>query len=130
MKRLALLALAVLAVALSACGSAADTVSRNISKDAEQFRIERRIVVINGITDKPELMVTGRCSYESYRWQLVLTCKEGPNEYKKHTIGLSDNVFWTSTQVGAVNESEYRTKFIFRPESIVPNVDLVTGQQP
>lgn len=130
MRKLLILGALLACVGLSACGSAADTVSRNISKDAEQFRVLRRIVVINGITDKPELMVTGRCSYESTRWQLVLTCKEGVNEYKKHTIGLSDNVFWTSTQVGTINESEYHTKFIFRPESIVPGVDLVTGTQP
>lgn len=128
MKRYLLALLAV--VALAGCGSAADTVSRNISKDAEQFRIERRIVVTNGITDKVEFLVEGRCSYETYPRKVELTCKEGPHDYAKHTIVTSDNVLVAITQMGTVDESEYHAKFIIRPESVVPGFDLVTGEQP
>lgn len=135
MKRIILIALALVALAITAtgCGSAADTVSKNLSKDAEQFRVQRRIVVINGITDKPELEVEGRCSVErgaSMVGTLDVICKMGPNDYRKNMVGLSDNVFFTVTQLHGMAESEYHTKFIFRPESIVPGIDLVTGQQP
>lgn len=131
-RKIAILAALVVAIVpLAGCGSAADTVSRNISKDAEQFRIERRIVVTNGITDKVEFLVEGRCSYETPDDRKVeLTCKEGPHRYAKHVIITSDNVFVAVTQLGTVDESEYHTKFIIRPESIVPGFDLVTGNQP
>ena len=36
---------------LSACETEADTVDRNLSKDAETFKVQRKIVFINGITD-------------------------------------------------------------------------------
>lgn len=120
-----------LALTISACGdSNADKVSTNIGKECEKFECQRRIVAINGITDKPLLDVVGRCSIEvggSIPGSLELICKQGPNDYRKHFIGLSDNVTWTSTQLTGLNVSEYRTKFILRPESLVPDVDLVTG---
>jgi hypothetical protein len=121
--------LAVLgAVALATgCGSDADVASKNISKAAEQFEVLRRIIVVNGVTDKVEVEVVGRCSYEHQTGELVLTCKEGPKAYKKHTIGLSDNVFFVSTQLESVNVSVYRTRIILKPQNIVPNLDLVTG---
>lgn len=39
-------------------------------------------------------------------------------------------MIWVSTQLEGIDVSEYRTKFVFRPEAIVPDIDLVTGEQP
>lgn len=118
-------------MALSACGgSNADTVNKNLGKEAEKFNIVRRIVVTNDVTDKVLYDVTGRCSIEQNAVlprNIELICKDGSDDYKKHFIGLADNLSWASTQLQGVNVSEYRTKFIFRPESIVPDIDLVTG---
>lgn len=119
---------AVVGIFAAGCGSAADTASTNISKEAEKFHILRRIVGVNGITDKVEFEVVGLCSIER-DGDLVVTCKEGPGKYKKHYFGLSDNTFFINTQLKTVNVSEYRTKIVFRPESIIPDVDLVTGEQ-
>jgi hypothetical protein len=52
LRKIAVPLVAVAVIGAVGCGSAADTVSDNISKDAEQFRIERRVLVYNGITDK------------------------------------------------------------------------------
>lgn len=112
----------------AACESDADKASENLSKEAEQFKIVRKFVVVNGITDRVIFEVTGRCSYESSARQLILTCKEAPKQFKKHTIGLSDNTVWTQTQLEAVDVSVYRTKIIFKPENVIPDVDLVTGE--
>lgn len=129
MKKLVCVSVAMILGALVAAGcgaSNADTASKNISKEAEQFKVLRRIVVVNGVTDKVEVEVVGRCSYEHAPGELVLTCKEGPGAYKKHTIGLSDNVFFVSTQLESINVSVFRTKIILKPTSIVPDLDLVT----
>lgn len=112
------------------CSSDADVVSKNLSKSAEQFEVQRRIVGINGITDKVLFEVEGRCSLErgkSMENTLDVICKQGPNDYRKHYIGLSDNVTFISTQIKGLKVSEYRTRVILKPENIVPNFDLVTG---
>ena len=124
-------ALCAAAAALTGCTSSADRVSENISKEAEQFKIVRSIVGVNGITDKVEFQVVGRCSVEGDGLgnlnALTIICKEGPGQYKKHFVGMSDNMFFISTQIKAVNVSEYRTKFILKPENIVPDFDLQTS---
>jgi hypothetical protein len=122
------LALALGAGAASGCGSNADTVSDNLSKEAEKFNVQRRIVAINGITDRPILDVEGKCSVERTSLGLNLICKYGPDDYRKHFVGISDNVTYTVVQLQGVKVSEYRTKFILRPQSLVPDLDLVTGQ--
>jgi poly-beta-hydroxyalkanoate depolymerase len=124
-------AAAVAAAALAGCGSNADTVSKNISKEAEKFNVQRRIVAINGITDKPLFMVEGKCSIEGDNLgglkAMQVICKHGPNDYRKHYITVPDNVATVTTQIGGVSVSEYRTKIIFRPTSIVPDLDLMVG---
>ena len=120
---------ALVAMGLAACGgSNADTVSTNISKEAEKFNIQRHIVGLNGITDKVLFEVEGKCSIEMPGGRLEVTCKHGPDDYRKHYIGLSDNVTFVNVQTKGVDVNEYRTKIIIRPESIVPDFDLVTGE--
>jgi hypothetical protein len=119
------------AAAFAGCESQADTVADNISKEAEKFNVQRRIVGINGITDKVEFEVEGRCSLESadsaLAGSLEVTCKHGPNDYRKHYIGMSDNVFFISTQLKGIDVSEYRTKIILKPQALIPDLDLVVG---
>lgn len=112
---------------LSACGTDAHIASENLSKAAEQFEIERRVVFLNGITDEYMLEVIGRCSIEDQGHQLEVTCKLGPNEYKKHFLGLSDNVSYFVEQLETADVSEYRYRVIFKPESVLPEVDLETS---
>jgi hypothetical protein len=119
----------VAALAFAGCGSNADTVSDNISKEAEKFKVQRHIVGINGITDKILFEVEGKCSIETPGNELVTTCKHGPKDYRKHYIGLSDNVTFVNVQTEGIAVNEYRTKIIIRPESVVPDLDLVTGEQ-
>lgn len=108
--------------------SKADVASYNLSKAAEQFEISRRIVFFNGITDKYLLTVEGRCSVETSEsalgGSLEVTCKIGPDQYKKHFLGLSDNVSYFVEQVETANVSEYHYRVIFRPDTIIPNIDV------
>lgn len=112
------------------CESDADKSSKNLSKAAEQFEVQRKIVGINGITDEVLFEVEGRCSLEngaSMRNTLDVICKHGPKDYRKHFVGLSDNVTFISTQLEGVDVSVYRTRIILKPENIVPNFDLQTS---
>ncbi len=108
--------------------SKADIASSNLSKAAEQFEIQRRIVFFNGITDKYLLTVEGRCSVETSEsalgGSLEVTCKVGPNAYKKHFLGLSDNVSYFVEQTETADVSEYHYRVIFRPDTIIPAVEI------
>lgn len=118
----------VAVLGLSACESDASVASKNISTAADNFEVNRLIVGINGITDKVLFSVEGRCSI-TRDGDLTVICKEGPNEYKKHLLGLSDNVTFISTQLDSVDVDVYRTRIILKPENIVPNFDLSVGHQ-
>lgn len=123
-KKLTAVAIALTAgIALAGCSSDADVVSENISKEADQFNIERRIIFLNGITDKYILSVEGRCNITDEGNQLEVTCKAAGGEYKKHFLGLSDNVTYFVEQLESANVSSDHYKVIFKPEVIVPDVD-------
>jgi hypothetical protein len=129
MKRIATcLAIPLAAVGVAGCfgSSNADKVSENLSKEAEKFNVQRKILVVNNITDKVLFEVEGRCSIET-PGRLEITCKHGPDDYRKHFLGMADNVSYVVAQPNGIDVSEYRTKIIFRPEAIVPDLDLVTG---
>lgn len=121
---------ALLVVAtLAGCTSDAERVSENISKDADQFKIQRRVIFYNGITDKIMLQITGRCSIDPVGRRLDVTCKIGPNKYIKDYLGLSDNVTYFTDQLKPVDASVYHYKVILKPENIIPDFDVEMGQQ-
>lgn len=118
------------AATLSSCSSDADVAAHNLSVAAEQFEVNRRIVFFNGITDKYLLEIQGLCSVESSEsalgGSLEVTCKVGPSEFKKHFLGLSDNVSYLVEQIDGATVSSYHYKVIFKPDQIVPDIDLKT----
>lgn len=117
--------LAVLGVA--GCDTNADVASENLSKAAEQFEIQRRVVFVNGITDTYLLSIEGRCSIADDGNQLEVTCKVGDNQFKKHFLGLSDNVTYFIEQMESADVSEYQYRVIFKPQTILPDIDLEVG---
>ena len=111
---------ALLAGGLAACSSDADVASENLSKDADNFKILRRIVFYNGITDSYILSLEGYCSISDDKSQLEVTCKVDDG-YKKHFLGLSDNVTYFAEQIDAADVSTSHYKVIFKPSTIVPD---------
>ena len=114
---------------LAGCGTDADVASYNLSKDADMFKINRRIVFYNGITNDYMLSIEGKCSLGNDRTdsEVSVTCKTGEDAYKKHFLGLSDNVTYFVEQTKAVDTNVYRYKVIFKPSTIIPDVDASIG---
>ena len=108
---------------LAACSDDAAVASRNLSKAADMFEIERRIVFYNGITSEYILVIEGRCSLD-IGTSLKVTCKTGPSAYKKHYLGLSDNVTFFAEQLEGQDVSVYHYRVIFKPQTIVPDIDF------
>lgn len=116
----------VLVGSLSACfgDDDADVVSENLSKAADNFEVNRRVVMFNGITDEYLLTVEGACSITDEGNQLEVVCKVGKDEYKKHFLGLSDNVSYFVEQGEPVEASANHYRVTFKPQAIVPDVDF------
>lgn len=116
------------ALALAGC-NAADTASRNISYESDNFKVMRRIVFVNGITDKYLLSIEGLCSITKDKEdnQLEVTCKTGDSEYKKHYLGISDNVTYFVEQMDGSDVDTFHYKVAFRPETLLPDIDLQTS---
>lgn len=102
----------------------ADVASENVSKAADNFEVNRRIVFFNGITDTYLLEIKGACSIDAEPDQLEVICKVGKNEYVKEFLGLSDNVSYFVEQGEPVKASAYHYRKTFKPQSILPDVDF------
>ena len=108
---------------LVGCSDDAKIASRNLSKSADNFEIDRRIVFYNGITDSYMLTIEGKCSIEDQKNQLEVTCKIGHDQYKKHFLGLSDNVTYFAEQLKTTDLSVYHHRVTFKPQQIIPEFD-------
>ena len=115
----------VLVFLLSACNDA-DVASRNLSKAADNFEVNRRIVFYNGITNDYMLVIEGLCSKDnsSTEHTLGIVCKVGPDSYKKHLLGLSDNVTFFIEQIDGKNVSAYHYRVIFKPSTLIPDIEI------
>lgn len=123
----AIITAATAAAMLTGCTAESDTVSDNLSKEADSFQVLRRVVFFNGITDTYLLTIEGFCSIVDEGNQLEVTCKVGEDAYTKDFLGLSDNVSYFAEQLDASNVDPYHHTVIFRPETIVPDIDLQTS---
>ena len=119
-----LLMIGLLMTVAVACADDAQVASRNVSKAADNFEVQRRVVFMNGITDNYLLEILGRCSIEDQINQLEVICKVGPGAYKKHFLGLSDNVTYFVEQLEAVDASAYHYRVTFKPQVIIPDFDF------
>ena len=116
----------LLVVALAGCSREADVASKNVSVAADQFEVNRRVVFYNGITGEYMLTIEGLCALGNYdkHKELSLTCKVGPNMYKKHFLGLSDNVTYFVEQLEPNKVSTYHYRVIFKPSLVIPDVEV------
>lgn len=108
-------------LSLTGCTDA-DIASSNVSKEADQFRVKRRIVFVNLRSDTYLYAITGNCSIETDRTdnQLEVVCKVGDNKYQKHFLYLSPETTYTVEQLDYSEVSKYDYEIIFKPKSIVP----------
>lgn len=109
---------------LAAC-SDADIASQNLSKAADNFEVNRRVIFYNGITGGYMLSVEGLCSLGNAdkNREVTITCKTGPSQYKKHFLGLSDNVTYFVEQLEPNTVSAYHYRVVFKPQAIIPDID-------
>lgn len=122
MKKLLISVLAVFMLfGVTACDDReSDKVSYNVSKEADNFNVIRRLVVINARTDKPMFELIGAFSFELESNRIIAIVETGPNEYKKHSVGLTDWTLWSVEDLSGAEVNKYKYEVNFLPEMILP----------
>ncbi len=121
--KLLTLTLCVLLVVCTAVGcSQADRVSTNLSQDADNFNITRRLAVINCRSDKPVFELIGNFSIETdlADKQLEVVVEYEKGLYKKHFIYLNEWITYTVEDVSGAYVDNYHYEFNYLPEMIIP----------
>lgn len=115
-----------LVAALAGCSSDADVASRNLSQAADNFEVNRRVVFYNGITGEYMLSIEGLCSKGNgdSRSMVTITCKTAPGVFKKHYLGLSDNITYFMEQLEPLPAGTSHYVVNFKPAAILPDVQL------
>ena len=118
-KILAVLLIAVMSLGLVGCRES-DRVSYNVSQEADNFNVIRRLTVLNARTDKPLFELIGAFSFTLENNRIIAIVETGPSQYKKHSVGLNDWTLWVIEDLGGANVDKYRYEVNFLPEMIVP----------
>lgn len=125
MKIKSLLIILVSVLTFPGCSRDAQVASRNLSYAADNFQLDRRIVFYNGVTGEYILTIEGKCAFEAVSERKVdVTCKTSDTEFKKHSLGISDNVTYFSEQLNSKGVSTYQYKVDFRPSVVIPDIEL------
>lgn len=114
---------------LTGCTSA-KTVSDNISREADEFKVKRRITFINLRSNEYLFQVTGNCSVQdNMSDELEIICRIGEDKYQKHFLKKAEETTYVIEQLEYSDVSRYDYEFIFRPEAIVPvQIKTQTGE--
>lgn len=126
MKKMILIAMLVLVgVVLGGCVRTSTTVNHNLSKDADEFNLYRKITVTNARTDTIMLQAEGYMSLSNNSAnELVVTIKTGENTYYKDYIYLNDWTCYVMEQTEPTGTDKYHYQLVFYPERIIPDVEI------
>lgn len=123
-KRAILISVIVMCIAMlfTGCQRQSDKVSYNLSLDADNFNNVRQITVMNCIKGDVLFQMTGKISIEADREdnQLEIIVEDENGEYKKHFIGLSDNVTYVVEDITSKDVNNYKYTLNFNPKMWIP----------
>jgi hypothetical protein len=98
----------------------ADKVTRNLSLQADNFNVTRRVTVYNCRTDKILLEVVGNLSVQKSGGDVDLIIEVAPGQYKKHFVRLNDWTMYVVEDVSGAFADKYHYTINFLPDSIMP----------
>lgn len=113
----------IVLVGITGCTSA-ETVSYNISRESDEFKVKRRITFVNLRTGEYLFTMTGKCSIQGgssdFNSELEVVCRIGEDKYQKHMLYLAEETTYVVEQLEDIDVSRYDYEFVFRPEAIIP----------
>lgn len=124
---LALIITIVITVLATGC-SEAERVSYNLSQQADNFNVVRQLTVINCLQGDVLFQMTGKMSItaDTNDNQLEILVEDEYGTYKKHFVGLSDNVTYVIEDVSVNNVEKYKYTLNFNPNMWIPvDVEMI-----
>jgi hypothetical protein len=121
-KKIAALTLTMGVLLLAGCsGRESEQVSYNVSQEADNFNVIRRVAVINTRTDKIEFEVIGRISVDtSDSNKLIILVETENGVYKKHLINMTEWNMYVVEDLEGAEVNQYKYEVNYMPESIIP----------
>lgn len=121
-KLLSVLLISLLCLGLVGCGSEADRVAYNISKQADNFNVLRQLTVINNITNDTIFVMTGKFSInvDEAESQLEVTVENDDGSYAKHFVGLNEVTTYTVVDLDENYVDKYKFTINYNPKLWVP----------
>ena len=118
---------------LTGCNSA-NTVKYNIGRQADEFKVKRRITFINLRDGQYLFQLTRNCSVQGgadgSTNELEVICRIGDDKYQKHMLYIANETTYVVEQLEYSDVSRYDYEIVFRPEAIVPvTIKTQTGQE-
>ena len=122
---LAFIIIGIVLVGLTGCATEAERVSYNLSQEADNFNDVRQLTVINCLQGDVLFQMTGKMSItaDTMDNQLEVIVEDENGNYKKHFIGLSDNVTYVVEDITSGDVDKYKYVLNFNPNMWIP----VTG---
>ena len=122
-----ILGLGVLFVILTLTGcSQSYRVSENISQEANNFNVVRRITVINARTDTVLLQLTGTFALKNNsNNELEVICELEDGKYQKHYVYLNEYTLYVVEDLSGSNVSKYSYELNFLPK-MIPGVKITS----
>lgn len=116
-----ILVLAILIVSFAGCNESS-RVSYNLSKEADNFNVIRKLTVINCIQGDVLFQMTGKMSIKADTAdnQLEIIVENVDGNYEKHFVGLSDNVTYVLEDLGSHDVDKYKYTLNFNPKMWLP----------
>ncbi|RGE72961.1 hypothetical protein [Eisenbergiella massiliensis] len=107
---------------LSACETEAQRVSYNLSQEADNFNVVRQLTVINCLEGDTLFQMTGKMSIkaDTNDNQLEIIVENEDGSYKKHFVGLSDNVTYVVEDLDVNHIEKYKYTLNYNPKMWIP----------
>lgn len=99
----------------------ASRVDHNISLEADNFNVTRRLAVINARTDEPIFELVGNFSLDNnsaHELEIIVEAEKGV--YKKHFVYLNEWTIYVVEDVSGAYVDKYHYEVNFLPEMINP----------
>ena len=124
MKKIICIVLVIILVCSFVGCTEASRVRQNISKEADNFNVQRRIIIINARTDTImfELVGTFSINTNASTNELEVICELEDGTYQKHFVYLSEYTLYVVEDISHTNVSKYHYELNILPEQVLPYV--------
>ena len=100
-----------------------ERVSYNVSQEADNFNVMRRLAVINTVSGEPVFEMIGRFSIkaDSAENQLEIVVEVEEGVYKKHIVGLNQaTTMYVVEDINGAKVNKFKYEINYLPKAIQP----------